>query len=59
MQEIPYCSCVCELASTNVSSERVFSSLVTPVRCTLAGNTIEMAQFLKFILLKMDMCKTG
>jgi hypothetical protein len=39
--------------SSSVASERVFSSgtdLVTADRCRLAGDTIEMTQFLKFAL---------
>ena len=39
--------------ASSVSAERAFSSgtdLVTPDRCSLGGNTIEMTQFLKFNL---------
>lgn len=41
------------IQASSVPSERAFSSgvdLVTPDRCSLAGSTIEMTQFLKFQL---------
>lgn len=39
--------------ASSVPSERAFSSgtdLVTPNRCSMGGNAIEMTQFLKFVL---------